>query len=198
MLKASLVALALVSSPAFAANHAVDVAKSTVHWEGAKKLVDSKHTGTLKLKSGSVTTDAKGAVTGGEFVIDINSLENEDLKKDPTSKGKLEKHLKSDDFFNAEKWPTGKFVIKTIAAAAKPDQYNVTGDLTLRDKTNPVTFVATIAKKGADLVATTEPFTIDRSLWDIKYNSGKFFNPAALGDKIIKDELVVKLDLVAR
>lgn len=199
MLKRTVLAVAAVTVlavPALAADLAVDTAKSSVKWKGEKKLVSSNHHGILKLKSGKVQTDAKGLVTGGEFVIDMGSIDNQDLK-DPKDKAKLEGHLKSEDFFAVEKFPTAKFVVKSVTPGGAADQFKVAGDLTIRDKTNPVEFAATIKKNGADYTAKSDEFTIDRSKFDVKYNSGKFFDPAALGDKIIKDELTVALDLVA-
>ena len=66
--------------------YAVD-STSTITWTGSKPT--GKHTGTFKISEGSFNVK-DGALTGGSFLIDINSLSNEDLASDPESKGKLE------------------------------------------------------------------------------------------------------------
>ena len=53
-----------------------------------------------------------GNITGGEFVIDMNSIACTDLEGD--SKGQLEGHLKSDDFFGVENHPTANNLILLI------------------------------------------------------------------------------------
>ncbi len=93
-------------------SYAVD-STSTITWTGSKPT--GKHTGTFKIKEGSLNVK-DGALTGGIFLIDINSLNNEDLAGDAESKGKLEGHLKSPDFFDVAKYPTAKFEITGVEA----------------------------------------------------------------------------------
>ncbi|HRO67697.1 MAG TPA: YceI family protein, partial [Pseudobdellovibrionaceae bacterium] len=87
----------------------LDTAKSQIDWVGKKVLVDSKHMGNLKLKSGEVTID-KGQLTAGQFVIDMATINSTDMEGKP-KKGDLESHLKSDDFFDVVKYPTATFKI---------------------------------------------------------------------------------------
>ncbi|MCK7541619.1 MAG: YceI family protein [Marinilabiliales bacterium] len=74
-----------------------------------KRLSGASHNGTINLKEGSLTTDGK-SITGGEFVVDMNSIKNEDVK-DAGSRAKLEGHLKSDDFFGVAKFPFSRLVL---------------------------------------------------------------------------------------
>ena len=96
------------------------------------------------------------------------------------SKENLDGHLKADDFFGTEKFPTATLVFKTIGEKAK-NVYAVTADLTIKGITKPVSFELTTTANSA-----STKFNIDRTKYDIKYNSGNFFEN--LGDKTISDE----------
>jgi polyisoprenoid-binding protein YceI len=90
--------------------YAVD-STSTITWTGSKPT--GKHTGTFKISDGTFYVK-DGALTGGTFTINMNSLNNEDLAADAESKGKLEGHLKSPDFFDVAKYPTARFEITAV------------------------------------------------------------------------------------
>lgn len=159
----------------------VDISKSTVTWKGYK--VTGQHEGTINLKSGVLMFDGK-TLTGGKFVMDMASINTTDLEGD--YKGKLDGHLKSPDFFGVEKHPTAKFEI--TKAVKKGDVYTVTGDLTIKAITNPVTFDMTINGNTA-----SASLKIDRAKYDVKYGSGSFFDN--LGDKTIYDEFDLNVNL---
>lgn len=174
----------------------VDTAKSEVKWTGSKVLVKSSHHGTMKLKSGEVEWK-DNTITKGNFVIDMASLANEDLKGNP-KQADLEGHLKSPDFFDVQKYPEAKFVITSVKAMPNPGTvgptHEITGDLTLKGETKSVTFPASINKleNGAEANAN---FKIDRTLWNVKYGSDKFFT--GLGDKVIANEIEIALKIIA-
>lgn len=172
----------------------VDTQKSTLVWNGKK--VTGEHTGNVKLQSGTLQVN-NGKLTGGEVVIDMASITDTDLT-DAGYNAKLVGHLKSDDFFGVEKHPTATFKItkaEPIAnAKAGENNYNITGDLTVKGKTNPVTFPANVKITGNKAEATAK-VTIDRSKHDVKYGSKSFFDN--LGDKVINDEFTVDMNLVA-
>jgi len=160
----------------------VKIEKSKVIWKGYK--VTGSHEGTIAIQSG--TLKFKGDVlVGGEFVIDMTSITNADLQGE--YKDKLEGHLKSDDFFGVEKFPTATLVFKNVEVAGK-NSYKVTGDLTIKGKTNPVTFDFSVY--GSKANATLK---IDRSKYDVKYGSSSFFDN--LKDKVIYDEFDLISDL---
>jgi polyisoprenoid-binding protein YceI len=153
----------------------VDATKSTVNWVGKK--VTGQHEGTVNLKAGTLVFKGK-KLTGGTFNVDMTSLTATDLTGE--YQGKLNGHLKSEDFFGTEKFPTATLVFKKVVAKAT-NVYTVTGDLTIKGKTNPITFDLATTK---DTAATS--LKIDRTKYDIKYGSGSFFDN--LGDKAISDE----------
>lgn len=160
----------------------VKVGESTVTWKGYK--VTGSHEGTLVLKSGYLEMDGQ-KLTGGEFVVDMTSLSNSDLEGE--SKGKLEGHLKSDDFFGVATYPTAKLVFKSATPMNK-NSYTVKGDLTIKGITKPVTLVISMFENKA-----TATLKVDRAKYDVKYGSGSFFDN--LGDKTIYDEFDLVVDL---
>lgn len=160
----------------------VNVEKSTIEWVGKK--VTGQHNGTINFSAGALVFDGK-KLKGGEFTVNMNSLTATDLSGN--GKDKLNGHLKADDFFGTDKYPTADLKFKTIAAKAN-NVYTVTADLTIKGITKPVTFDLTVGTNTA-----TTSFKVDRTKYDIKYGSGSFFD--GLGDKAINDdfELTVKL-----
>jgi polyisoprenoid-binding protein YceI len=170
---------------------AVKPADAKVNWEG-KKIIGDAHSGELKLKSGKMMVDG-GKLTGGEFVIDMTSLKNTDLTNEAMNQ-KLVGHLKSDDFFSIDKHPTATIVIKKVEKK-EGDTFTVSGDLTIKGKKEPITFPATV-HADKNRVHTKANITVDRTLYDVKYNSLKFFS--AIGDKAIADTFTVSVDLTAK
>ncbi|AZQ45223.1 YceI family protein [Nonlabens ponticola] len=161
----------------------VNTNKSTVTWTG-KKLGGS-HNGTIKLKSGDLQfNDSK--VTGGNFTIDMTTIDVTDLTGE--NKTKLEGHLKSDDFFATSTHEEATLVFTNVKEKS-PQVYEVTGDLTIKGITNPITFDL----QANDSSATTQ-LNIDRSKYDVKYGSKSFFK--GLGDNFIYDNFEVDVKLV--
>lgn len=165
----------------------VDTDASTVGWYGTH-AVGNDHRGTVELTSGEVTFDDSGALTGGNFVIDMTTIEDED------DNARLEGHLRSDDFFSVETHPTSVFVL-TNASMTEGDMYEVTGDLTIKGIANEITFPATIMSAEDGQVTATATFLVDRAQFDVRYGSGSFFDD--LGDSLIEDNMEFTLDLVA-
>ncbi|WP_162427449.1 YceI family protein [Pontibacter pudoricolor] len=189
------VATTEVTAPAKGRVYNAVIEKSEVKWHGKK--VTGEHFGTIGVKSGNLVIN-KNKVTGGKFVIDMNSITVTDIT-DPEYNGKLVGHLKSDDFFGVEKHPTATFEIKALApiakaAAGKPN-YKVNGLLTIKGITKPVQFPATITVK--DGVATAKAdVTVNRAQYDVKYGSESFFG--SLGDKAIMDDFTVSFNVTAK
>lgn len=185
--KLLLVTLALSSIASFAAEKVeIDPAASKLVY--LAKKVTGEHTGEVKLSSGYLNFD-KSLLKGGEFEIDMTSISNTDITDKDYHK-KFITHMLSDDFFSVEKFKTAKFIIKDVKKE-KADNYKITGDLTIKGKTAPVTFsaVATKDKASAKVV-------FDRTKYDIRYGSGKFFQ--GLGDKMIYDDVQLDIILAAK
>lgn len=156
--------------------------KSSVVWKGYK--VTGSHAGLISIESGSLIFNGD-KLTGGEFVIDMTSIMVTDLEGE--YKGKLEGHLKSDDFFGVANHPKASLVFNTVTSTGK-NAYSITGDLTIKGKTNPITF--NLSVYGSKANATLK---IDRTKYDVKYGSASFFD--GLKDKAIYDEFDLTADL---
>lgn len=154
---------------------------SKVTWKAYK--VTGSHTGTVDLNSGALMFEVD-KLTGGEFEVNMTSLISTDLEGE--YKGKLEGHLKSDDFFGVESHATAKLVFTSVEASGK-NSYQVTGDLTIKGITKPVTFDVSVY--GSKATATLK---VDRTNYDVKYGSTLF---GAAADKAIYDEFDLVVDL---
>jgi polyisoprenoid-binding protein YceI len=167
----------------------VDTTESYIVWKGYK--VTGSHYGKVMIKNGELTYDDAGMLNGGGFEIDMASITCEDLEGEWNQK--LVGHLKSDDFFGVEKYPTAKFVIKEVVSRGKPGEYKIVGDLTIKETTKEIKFNTVITEKDGKKVANAD-ITIDRSEYNVRYGSGSFFDN--LGDKTIYDEFELSVNLV--
>ena len=167
----------------------VDKSESTVTWKASK--VTGEHWGYVPISDAKLDV-AGGKITGGSFDMDMVNLTVEDLT-DEKSKGNLTNHLKSDDFFSVEKFNTSTFKITEVKSTNAID-YTITGDLTIKGITKPVTFPAKVAMVGNKMTATGT-IKFDRTHYDIKFRSGNYFEN--LGDKLIHDEVNLDVKLVA-
>lgn len=173
--------------------YTVNTAESTVGWYG-EKITGKNHNGTVVVKNGSIVMN-HGTLQGGEFTIDMTTIVCEDLEGKWADK--LVGHLKSEDFFGVEKFPTSSFKItkvEKVANDAAGQKFNVTGDLRVRDKVQSITFPATIVQSSNNL-SVVASFEFDRSKHDVKYGSGAFFD--GLGDNLIKDNIKIDVKLRA-
>jgi polyisoprenoid-binding protein YceI len=170
--------------------YVIDAASSSMAWYGEKAAYG--HNGTIDVQEGSFEV-VDGNVVGGSFVVDMTSIKDLDID-DAEKNGKLVGHLASDDFFNVESFPTANLVI-TDVVNAEGNTFDVSANLTIRDKTHQVTFPATIEVSDSGVMAEAT-FSIDRSKFDVKYNSGVFFVDMA-ADKIISDEIAFNIKLSA-
>lgn len=187
---AAIITLSFTSS-AHEETSKVNTSSSVMEWIGEK--VTGQHNGKIMLKSGSVSVD-HGNVTGGSFTIDMTTITCDDVE-DKEWNGKLVGHLKNDDFFGVDKFPTATFKItKVVAAKSDKGTHAVTGDLTIKGITKSISFPATIKVDGSKVEAMAD-IVVNRTEYDIRYGSGSFFDN--LGDKTISDDFKIKLKLFA-
>jgi polyisoprenoid-binding protein YceI len=174
-----LAAIIFATSATFAQTMMVDTENSNLKWHGEK--VTGEHWGNIDLKEGWVTWK-NDKITDGEFIIDMATITNADIE-DEGYNAKLVGHLKSDDFFGVENYPTAKLEIKS-STAFKNNKGTVKAHLTIKETTLPVEFTA--QKEGNWLMAE---IIVDRSKYDVRYGSGSFFDD--LGDKMIYDDFTM-------
>ena len=169
-------------------NYNLDLEESNIIWKARK--VTGAHEGTVALKSGGLEfTD--GMLSGGSFEIDMTTIDCTDLQGE--WKDKLVGHLKSDDFFGVNNYPTAKFVISNVISRGTPGEYKIVGDLTIKETTKEIKFNAMV-DDGGETKTSTAKITVDRSDFDIRYGSGSFFDN--LGDKTIYDEFDLEVSMV--
>ena len=166
-------------------SYTVNVDSSTVKWTG-KEITTDSHYGTLGLKQGAVVVSSAGIVRGN-VVVDMNSIQCLDMSG--RGKTKLEGHLRSDDFFGVQSYPEAVLSFTSLSAETS-GKIHFTGDLMIKNITHPITFSGLIHQSGNSYSATIH-FSFDRTLYDVKYRSGKYFKD--LGDKLILDDI----DIVA-
>ncbi|MCW3465260.1 YceI family protein [Chitinophaga nivalis] len=175
--------------PAKATTFQVDKQQSKLTWTG-KKLA-GQHAGTINIADGKLDVE-NNVLKSGTFSLDTRTIAVTDIK-DADGNAKLIGHLKNDDFFAVEKFPTATFVTTGVTAKGNGN-YEVTGNLTLKGITNPISFPATVTVAGNKLTAKAA-IKVDRTKFNIRYGSKNFFE--GIGDKAIYDEFDLDVVLVA-
>ena len=152
--------------------------KSTITWTGYGEIGSYSLTGRLQVKKGSFNLSESGVMKGAvQMDMKTISHENKDLVK----------HLKSEDFFYVKDFPLANFQLKGIQEGV------ATGLLTIRGIAKEISVPVEITQTGNQARVICN-MSIDRTEFDIKYNSKNFFQN--LGDNAIKDLFDLKLELI--
>ncbi len=175
-----------------------DATMAKLMWAGSKPT--GTHSGSISVKEGSLYVN-DGMITAGSFIIDMNSINVLDLEG--KEKASLEEHLKgtgsegASDFFNVSVHPTAKFeIIEIIGTSEQPNSNStVSGNLTMLGVTKAISFATNIGIGEANITINSNPFTINRTDWGIKYGSKTFFDN--LADKFIDDNITLQLSMSA-
>ena len=167
-----------------------DTQKSTVKWIGEK--VTGEHFGNIDLKSGDLTVE-NGKISSAAIVMDMTSINVKDLEGEYADK--LQGHLKSPDFFNVADYATSTFALTDFKEKKSENgNYEITGTLTIKGITHSISFPAQVDITGNQVVAKAD-LTFDRTKYEIRYNSGSFFDD--LGDYMIYDDVKISFELHA-
>lgn len=169
---------------------------SKIEWEGSKTLLANYvDRGILMVKEGSAVVK-DGIITSGEVIFDMNSITALSTGKQQ-GQDMLSNHLKSDAFFDTTKYPISTFVLKEAVRTGNAQNsfdYTLKGDLTIKGITNPVELPARVYSQSGE-VHVDAVVTLDRTKWDIRFGSGKFFKD--LADNVIDDMFTVTFSLNA-
>ncbi|MEM7084916.1 MAG: YceI family protein [Bacteroidota bacterium] len=141
----------------------LNVEKSVLNWKGTYAFQFSEHSGTVSFKEGQLHAE-NGHLKSGRFIIDMNSITNEDYER---KQGPV-KHLKDSDFFDVTKFPEAKLVINKVTYFIDGNQHKMEGQLTIKGISKPIEFWATI---DATTKIMHTRFKIDRRDWGIVYNN---------------------------
>jgi len=168
-----------------------ETTKQVVVWKGYKPT--GTHTGTINVKSSDFKFEGDQLI-GGTVVLDMTSIKNRDLQ-DAGDKSDLENHLKSTDFFDVAMFPTAKFEIVNVKSD-KENQFNIEGNLTIKDITKKINFTASKIQKDGKNYLKSAIIKVDRTDFGVKYKSKKFFDN--LKDKFINDEFDIVFRLALK
>lgn len=191
-----IMAIALIamsfSSPikSIISTHEVDVLNSTISWKGYKPT--GSHNGSIMLQSGTIEMDGDYLI-GGSFTANMSSI------KDADGSANLEGHLKSEDFFEVEKYATSNFVITEVIVNEDDEETGdliIKGEMTIKGITKEISFSAEVSETDDSILFESETFQINRADFNVKYKSKTFFND--LKDKFVNDEFDMQVSLVAK
>ena len=164
-------------------NYTADVEATKLTWVGRK--ISSGHDGTIDLKDGSLIIGADGQING-KFNIDMSSISVSDLQGG--GKKSLERHLKNEDFFDVNNFPIATLEFSSRTENIIKNKLSLASELTVKNITNPLKFSAQIIEASPQLKIKAD-IVFDRSIYDVRYGSGKFFEN--LGDRLILDEVQI-------
>jgi polyisoprenoid-binding protein YceI len=159
---------------------AIDSAHSIAEF-AVKHMMVSTVKGRFRTLAGTLTIDEENPTRSSvTAAIDIASIDTGEPQRDA--------HLRSDDFFNAEQFPQLTFRSTRIERRSD-EEWKVTGDLTIRDITRPVTLdtefdgqvTDAYGKQRAAFTATAE---ISRKEFGLKWNALLETGGAVVGDKV--------------
>jgi polyisoprenoid-binding protein YceI len=187
---------ALPAAPEMDGSWQVDASKSIIRWTGRNLF--NHHEGTVKLAGGQVRIE-QGQLLEGEFSVDLQTIDCTDLT-DPAIRGMLLKHLADRDFFETALHPLAQFGVERAEAIpdATPGTANchITGTLTLRGVSAPLSFPALVAVAEDNTLTAQAWFELDRTQWGANYGSGRLF--AWLGKHVVNDHVGLHLKIHAR
>lgn len=169
------------AAPANATTYSFDNTNSKVGFVGAKAI--GQHDGGFNAFKGTARVPGTD-IEKGTVNVDI------DTTSVFTDTEKLTTHLKGADFFDTEKFPKAKFESTSVKKGGDNGAtHTVTGNLTMHGVTKSITFPAKIAVTGDALTLNAE-FNINRKDFNINY--------AGQADNLIKDNVLMKLDIKAK
>ena len=172
----------LLAQPCLSQEHLkVNTEKSKIHWFGEYAFYFGGHDGTIDFKEGYFIKKTESLV-GGTFIIDMNSISSTDMDTKDAREG-LDNHLKNEDFFEVETYPTATLKITSISYET-PERIKVIADLTIKDVTRSINFWADL---DYDKQQMSTKFKIDRTLWGITFNSKEV--EGKLKDGLISDAI---------
>ncbi len=171
-------------------------AESSLLWEARKTLVANyKNQGSIDISEGSFQIE-KGQIISGSMTIDMNSLEVISMTTFGAN-DRLKGHLMSDDFFSVEDYPQVDLFIYPSNIAEDDDSsmlYNLEASLTIKDISQDIELPVMVYKTN-DQVIIEGSTSLDRTLWDIRFGSDKFFDN--LADNVIDDFFTITFKMVA-
>ncbi|WP_420321016.1 YceI family protein [Flagellimonas sp.] len=167
----------------------IDTEKSVIKWSGSNLFKFNQHYGTVKFSGGEIFTNKDG-LSGGKFIVDMNSIVNTDGKYNEM----LVSHLKHGDFFDVKKHPEAKLEIQQIKHGDN-GQMEIDALLTIKGISRTIKFNS-IMEKGPKGSLLKSKFIIDRTRWGINYESQGLVG--SVKDDIISDAIEFEVTIFFR
>ncbi|HPR01426.1 MAG TPA: YceI family protein [Saprospiraceae bacterium] len=161
----------------------INTAESSLKWMGEYTFYFGGHEGFIGLKEGELIM-TNGEITGGHFVIDMNSISNTDITIEDAKKSLVD-HLKSKDFFNVKEYPESRLVITGISYSDKTHA-EIEAVLTIKNISKSIRFRA---EMDPDKKEINTKFKIDRNDWGVNFNY-------MLKDEAISDAIGFHINLI--
>ena len=188
----------------------VDNKKSILKWKGGLKFVNNDHTGTLKIRQGRLLVNKDKNFTQGKIQVNMMSMKNTDME--PAKGERLVGHLRGDDFFHVDRFPTATLDVQTSKIIGKTSsglyEVKIEGHLTIKGVKKPITFDAEI-DLDSPIKKATGTIVFNRADFGIQYrsemhlgNPDSFWNQLrsvrdTTKDRVIRDEIEVKFEIVS-
>lgn len=180
------------SSANFSGTVALSPENTKLAWIGRKTLVVGyEDAGSISIKSGRAEIK-DNKVVSAEAIIDMATIKTLKSGKGK-DEDKLTGHLKSEDFFNVEQYPTSELKIsqaKLVSDSGGTQNYEFSGSLTMKGITAEVVFPGTVTFLG-DKVTMQSETKLDRTKWGVNFGSSK------LADSFIDDLFTLKIYIEA-
>lgn len=184
-------ALVASTSSAWASEWEID-SSHTASQFSVRHMMISTVRGQFGKTTGAVTLDEKDVTKSKiDVTVDVATVDTRDAKRDA--------HLKSPDFFDVEKFPTMTF--KSTKIAKKGKTLSVTGDLTIRGVTKPVTLENVVITEpvktpwGGLARGVTATGKLNRKDFGITWNKALEAGGVLVGDEV---QLVIDAELTPR
>jgi polyisoprenoid-binding protein YceI len=149
----------LLGNGSLAGDWALDPARSAATLRSKHMWGLAPVKGVFRSIEGGGTVSPTGGVTG-QIAFATGALDTKSKKRDA--------HLRSADFFEAEKYPAITFALGKLVPV--DEGVTVSGDLTVRDQTRPISFPATVALAGEGEVVLDAAVLVDRSEFGVITN----------------------------
>jgi len=170
--------------------YSIDINKSSIKWTGEK--FTGIHYGRINLNEGELILQ-NNKITGGSFIIDMESIEIDDLEKDKWY-DKFLKHLNSESFFDTEKYDKSYLSINKTKALADSTS-KIFATLEIKGIKNNIEFIASYSFKNDMILAKTK-LIIDRKKFNIGYGDESFFD--RIGDGFLYDEFTLEINIISK
>jgi len=166
---------------------------SYLNWTAFHLGRTSKRFGKVFLKDAEILVN-ENKVSNATITVDMLSLTVENFDEGDPKIEKLKSHLLDNDFFKTETYPTSKFELTNTEPSDKDGYaYIFTGNLTILETTKSISFYANANIDGDKINIHSEEFTIDRTDWNLTYNTEGTEGVAK--DYLIANDVIFKIDI---